>query len=394
MRVDIKVSKNIARIQFGELEEIVFEGDTEFETEIYDFALWAVMPLAMRLGSDIYFNYAVSKQTYESAMKVARVWANWVPEHFSFPKFHEIQTTDVTTSANKNLCFFSGGLDSTYSALRLKEENILSDSLTVHGMDYRYNDFEKFNALLKQTKNFRDQYFVNSYSVRTNIYGVYDSIGCNPFDGHITHIFALFASGSLFKSYNQYFIAADYRYDQQYDVHPYGSNSATNSLIHNAYGSLVTRDTDVGRGSKAKYLANSNIDLDSLSICVNYKFRPRNCGVCAKCMRTKVMFYASTGAIPKVFIDKEIQGDWFEKINVNNKIQRVFFRDILDTILKGHYSAELHYSAANNYWKTAASKARLGNSPRFKKRIKQALKATFTPLGCPLLLRWTKKIFG
>ena len=86
------------------------------------------------------------------------------------------------------------------------------------------------------------------------------------------------------------------------------------------------------------------------------------------------MFYASTGTVPEIFVNKEIPLDWFKNINVNNKIQRIFFRDVLDTISEGSHSAELHYSAANNYWKKAATKARFGNYRRFKQHIKRAVK--------------------
>ena len=244
-------------------------------------------------------------------------------------------------------------------------------------MDYRFNDLEKFNLLLKQTEKFRAKYFEKSHSVRSNIYEIYDSIGCNPFDGHVTHIFALFASGSLFNSYLKYFIAADYRIDQQYAVHPYGSNSTTNSHMRNAYGQLITRDDDVTRSFKAKYLMDNNANLDSLSICTNYSVRPKNCGICGKCIRTKVMFYAGTGSVPNIFNEHKIPNDWYKSINVNNKIQRVFMGDILDSISVSKSSEQLNYEDAYKYWHQAAVDGRLGKLLKLKqgfKALKKQLK--------------------
>lgn len=375
MKITVHVDNYLAKIKVGSLQEIYFKSDVAIESQLYDFALWAVIPLAMRLGEgEIHFGYKVSQKAYNSANQVARVWANWAPEIYSFPNFTGVKTTSVNSNIDRNCTFFSGGLDSTYSAIKLREESILSDSITVHGMDYWFGDHEKFDLLMNQTYKFRKNHFANSYSVRTNIYEVYDSIGCNPFDGQVTHVFALFACGSLF-NYSQYFIAADYRLDQQYTAHPYGSNFATNSLMHNAYGSLVTRDYEVGRGLKAKYLFKRKINLDSLSICANYEFRPRNCGVCEKCMRTKVLFFASSGVIPNIFNNKDIPSDWFRSFELCNKVKRVFFRDILDTILEGSFSTELNYSGAYDYWKEAALKARLGVTESFT--LKLVLKRFF-----------------
>ena len=359
MKIEVSVKETSARIKCGEFPEIVFQTNKKIIQDRYDFVIWAILPIAMRKGGIIDCDFSISKETLNSAKKISQIWSSWLPEIYSLPIFSSIKVVSSKPSDKKNAFFFSGGIDSTYSALRLKEDGIESDAITIHGMDYRYEDNEKFNKLIEQTNKFRRENFNSSVIVKTNLYTIYAKVGCNPFDGHITHIFSLFASGSLFDSYKNYFIAADYRLDQQYEAHPYGSNTATNSLMLNGSGALITRDDDVTRSFKVGYLGSNNIDLSSISICTNYKFRPKNCGLCEKCIRSKVMFYAKTGTVPEIFQDKHIPEEWYLTIDVKKKIQSVFMADVLDSISRSELKEKLNYNMAYKYWREAAVNRRL-----------------------------------
>ena len=125
MKITVNVDNNLAKIKVGSLQEIYFKSDVAIESQLYDFALWAVIPLAMRLGGgEIHFGYTVSQKAYNSANQVARVWANWAPEIYSFPNFIGVKTTSVNSNIDRNCTFFSRGLDFTYSAIKLREESI------------------------------------------------------------------------------------------------------------------------------------------------------------------------------------------------------------------------------------------------------------------------------
>lgn len=374
MKVSVTIDKTAASVLIEGLPKIEFvTSDLELtQNNNFDFALWALLPIAMRKNQEVKCDFSVSREAYESALKVAKIWARWCPEIFTVPRI-DVTISDTKSENNlRELLFFSGGIDSTFSALKLNEEGKNVDCLTVHGMDYKYDDIDKFDALMRQTEKFRNRYFQNSISVRTNIYRVYNTVGCNPRDGYIIHIFALFASGSLFRNYGRYYIAADCRFDQEYSVHPYGSNSATNRLMANENGTLVTRDDDISRAEKTLILANSGIDLASLSICVNYKVRPFNCGICSKCIRTKVMFYANTGVIPDIFRNREIPKDWYQTINVRRKAESMSMANCLDAIEASNHKDELNYKSAFLYWKTEASNARA--NPFYALNFKSVMK--------------------
>lgn len=329
--------------------EYIFPFEEVPAVNFQDFAIWAFLPIAMTQGVDLHLHGTISQRTLDSATKISRIWAQWVAGFYNPVTITADNISSSYQIGSRKLTFFSGGVDSTYSAYKSYLENGKnSDSLTIHGMDYKFDDDSRFIDLFEQTKQFRSEVFNQSRVIKTNIYTIYNKIGCNPKGTHVTHIFSLFSCGSLFDEYNIYQIAADYRLDQQYIVHPYGSNSATNRLMFNTNGQLSTLDDDVTRSEKVEFLANSTLDLTTLSICVDYNSRPKNCGKCSKCVRTKAMFYASNGKLPPIFLDDSFEEDWYEKISLSAKINRAFVLDILtmveerkqESIFPGYYKVK------------------------------------------------------
>ena len=331
---------NLAVVRLDGYKDIIFDflSEPAFEITNADFALWGILPIAMRHKLSIDFQQPISIESLKSAQQVAGIWAQWLPGFYHVPKINASIAPPVAHSNKKNLTFFSGGVDSTFSSYKaFKVGGEDSDCLTVQGLDYSPGSSggEKFEKLKKLTESFRDLVFDRSRFIRTNLYNVYNKAsygGCNPRGHHVTHIFALFSCASLFNEYSNYHISADHRLDQQYMTHPWGSNSATNRLMRNGNGVLKTLDDDYLRVEKIKFLSDSDLELSSLSICANRRFRPNNCGVCKWCMRAKIMFYASNETIPDIFADQEINDNWHKHIPFKSNNDRMHCSDLLSFV--------------------------------------------------------------
>lgn len=365
----------IASSEYGNIQySLPFESLPQLET--YDFIVWGFLPIAMRLGIPLHIEGPISIQTLHSAREVSTVWAAWLPDLYQ-PVMLSAASIIQTPPANQttqNLSFFSGGIDSTYSTYKAFLENGQdSDCLTVHGMDYKFDDHEKFQALMDQTHDFRSQVFKQSRVVKTDAYTLYSKYGCNPKGSHVTHIFSLFSCASIFEHYQQYRISADYRLDQQLFVHPYGSNTASNRLMKNRSGVLITLDDDVTRSQKTAFLSQSDLDLQTLSICVDYRARPKNCGQCSKCMRTKAMFYATSPEIPDIFLDRRFEKQWYQSIPLSSKINRAFLIDILSAVEKSSQQQQFPDYATLKVKVEAVSK-RAAINPFYGMKIKDVLR--------------------
>jgi len=308
--------------------------------ERQDFAVWLFLPIAMRLNADLHIEGSGTSTTIANAIKMSQIWSSWMPSHFNAVQvtFNDLLSPDSSMENYKEetLCFYSGGIDSTYCISKRSEYDNASSLLTVQGMDYSYNDKSQFNYFIEKTAPFANLYGNKRLFVKTNAYNIYNSYRVNTKRNHVSHIFALAACGFLYSGYyKKIIIAADYRLDQQFLVYPWGSNSATNFLFDDGITSLITENDDITRSDKMPFLMKSDTTLQSLTFCVDIKSRPYNCGVCSKCTRTKLMFLASTGVVPEIFTTKDISEDAFKTFNINKTSEQAFIMD-------------LYYCAENN----------------------------------------------
>ena len=303
------------------------------ELDTYDFAVWAVLPFAMRVGKDIHIAGLVSNRVIDSAQTVSNIWEKWVPYHFTRVWITADETTDEQDETSGTLAFYSGGVDSTHSILRAYDrEGERVDGLTVHGMDYSHGEESKFQVLLEKMQPFVEKYLNKHLIVRTNLYDLYLQVDINLPHRHLSHLYVLFACGSLFSGYSKYRVAFDHRLDQQYLIGLYSSNMPANRQMRTKNAYLESMDDDVARSAKVRYLAESGLDLTRISICQVASAQPRNCGKCRKCERTKAHFMAVGLEIPDMFIDNSFDPSWSDVLDYRHPGDRLYTADILSEV--------------------------------------------------------------
>ncbi len=293
-----------------------------------DFAAWIFMPIAMYLGRDLVIDGVGSYQTVENFRTLSEIWESWDLQRFSSVNVTFRTTENYTQEATKTtLAFYSGGVDSTYNLLNQSEKK--DALLTVHGMDYKYSDSDRFEKLKIKTDKFSSLVGNKRIFISSNIYDVYNKYKINSGQSHVSHIFALAGLSFLFsESFNTIEISSDYSLEQQFIVHPWGSNSATNKFFSDGCTKFITHDDSITRLEKLPLLLKNETALDSLSFCIDYKYRPENCGVCSKCMRTKLMFQVVCGYIPKIFKDQSLNESSIDSINLKKNSEIAFFLDL------------------------------------------------------------------
>lgn len=308
-----------------------------------DFAAWLFMPVAMRRGMNIHIEGSGSQATIANARRMSDIWEAWMPEKLSAinVSFDEVRTPQPSAgeARNADLCFYSGGIDSTYSILKRHQEGKQQTLLTVFGMDYELDREDEFAEMLEKTRPFADLAGKERLVVKTDAYHAYQKYRANVINnGHISHIFVLAGIGHLFSErFDNLIVAADARLDQQFVVHPNGSNDATNHLFDDGECRLSTDSSDVSRSEKLPLLATSDTALNSLTFCVNHSIKPKNCGLCGKCIRTKLLFLIATGSIPDIFIERNIPGNWLESFN-HKRGDQLFLSEI---ILRAQHSGRI-----------------------------------------------------
>jgi hypothetical protein len=275
----------------------------------YSFAVWMLLPLAMRLRLPINVVGAVDKVVLDNARELAKIWELWAPEQFrSIPISAEIQRSNVRkSSSDAKLFLYSGGVDSTYMLLQPGVITSGSHALTVHGLDYKLKDEVGFSSLIDKTTPLLQRLGLKRIVLKTNLASVVKNLSLN-------HGFCLAGCGFIFRDiFSSVNIAADYNIAQEMLAFPWGTNHVTNPLFSGSNYRLGTMNGDVSRTEKIAFLGGDANACNSITFCGKWEHRPDNCGRCDKCIRTKAMFLVEKGEVPQIF-----KCNLFDKRHVNS----------------------------------------------------------------------------
>lgn len=324
MRYSVVKNGNTVKIQ-GDLGGCSFELGSEFTSERSDFAAWAALPLAMRKGENLVIEGIGDSVVAANATKLSEIWELWMPEWFTRVQV-SFSDPRPMPEASGRLLLFSGGVDSTSNLLRHEQVGSRPHLLTLHGLDYRHSDEARFAGLLEQTQPLVDRAAAGRHTVRTDIYDLYRK---SQVDVAAGHGFALFSGLFLFADqFGVGEISADYSAAQDYVVSPWGTNSLTNPMYASSTFHVATASADATRSDKVALLAKDHVALRALTFCKDYSKRPKNCGVCSKCTRTKAMFIAVTGEAPDIFIDRRFDPKSLATIKLSSRSEAAFFVDL------------------------------------------------------------------
>jgi len=175
-------------------------------------------------------------------------------------------------------CFFTGGLDSFYTALKHKQE--ITHLVFVHGFDVAINDLPlraKVSASLREAAAKLQKPLIE---VETNLREFSDLY----VNWDFYHGAALAAVGHLLSSrLCKMFIAASRSY---VDLIPLGSHPLLDPLWSTETMEFVHDGCEATRIEKAAAIASDDMALKHLRVCWENRGGAYNCGRCEKCLRT------------------------------------------------------------------------------------------------------------
>jgi hypothetical protein len=327
----------------------------------HGFAIWHLLAAAIHEGFDIELDGPVADDTLENARLFARTWELWQPSRFREVRIERRGPAPGPRPAGRRpeLAMFSAGVDSTTMFLRLGVRPERGTALTVHGMDYAPDNEAGFNALIDQSAAFLERQNYDRITLRTNAMQIV----------HGDHAWGLALAGhaSIFADlFERAVFAADHTWEIDLAIHPWGSNHVSNRFFHGEGFAVHSLTEDLSRSQKMLLLANDPQALATISVCRRRDLRPRNCGVCQKCVRTKAAFLGMTGSIPDIFIDRRL----------TPPLVRAAFDESQITAANLHelFIRTRGLGPAHEVPGLAAAVARHGRRSRFRERLAHGLK--------------------
>jgi hypothetical protein len=273
-------------------------------------ALLPAMATAARLRSQ----ETISAALAAAVEKVQTVLAAWYPQLTHVAVDAPIGQGTTTRHGDGVAAFFSGGVDSYYTALRHRGE--LDALVFLHGFDLRLERTDVRSRCSRLARAAAEALGLPLVEVETNLRSFSRShLGWGTYHGSALASVALFLAGRFSRVY----VPGSLSYDSHF---PHGSHPLLDPLWTTAEVELVYDGFEANRYEKTALVARSSDALRFLRVCNRGHRAPGsgvNCGRCEKCLRTMVALRAlgaleacrtfpprlDLDLIPKVLADRD-----------------------------------------------------------------------------------------
>lgn len=262
--------------------------------------LAALLPLAVTLKEPLRVSLPVDSRLLRQAREMMEIWRSWYPALSVVPIEAEARAQVATMqaaesrSAGRTGAFFSGGVDSFFTALRPRDDMgpRIDELVSVWGFDVPLEHADAIARLRQRFSSVAQELGLGFTDVGTNL----RSTRWSQSDwASLAHGCALGAVALALESrYANVMVAATGGYR---DLHPWGSHPLTDPLLSTALTSIIHDGAAFTRTGKTRLLATSAAAMRELRVC----WRSRtdvNCESCSKCYRT-MLILELLGALPR-----------------------------------------------------------------------------------------------
>lgn len=321
----------VTRTILYDKREIVFEVSGPVlppSLELYDFAALALIFPAMRLRQALHIDGPVSVELIRNLEDFQEAWAAWRRSRYSPVPVtaSEIRSAAVPVVAQRTGVFaFSGGVDGTFALLRHLNEKagfrtiLPVTAVLVHGFDIPLREVAAFQAAHEAAAAIMEHLRLPLCTLRTN----WRKVACEDWEME-------FGAG-LAACLHQFTGAVSHGVlgaDEDY-AHlslPWGSNPLTNTFLTGGSFEIRTEGSGMTRTQRVALICDTPEVAQRLRVCWEGPITGGNCGICEKCIRTKMNFLAN-GQDPLCF-DRPPTPSEVLRVRARNPVQVAYLEDI------------------------------------------------------------------
>ena len=301
-----------------------FVGESFPEPTVLDGFVNAVIFHAMGSRQDIMVDGPMTRAALLNLATFQEAWHRWKPDVYQPIRIEPRSVVDdVPRPRLKSIAAFSGGADAIFTALRHADDQYALESvMIVHGFDVPTERVDQHNRLLERVQPLLQRLKLRPRVVRTNIAELRLQDWLDSFLAqiscclhHYSHEFRFGLTGG----------------GEPYDalVLPWGQNPCTDYLLSGDGFSIVHDGAGFSRTEKIAVIARDAEATRALKVCWEAADLSTNCGVCEKCVRTRLNFKAVGVDQPTCFAG-DVTPDQIRRIPFGNDSQRAAWREILE----------------------------------------------------------------
>ena len=300
-----------------------FVGESFPEPFVLDGFVNAVIFYAMGSGQDIRVDGRMTRSALLNLATFQEAWCRWRPGVYRPVRIEPHSLVDDPPRAPpRSIAAFSGGADAIFTALRHAGDPYGLDSvLLVHGFDVPTDRPDQFGKLVERERAFLDHLKLRPRIVRTNIAELRFQDWLDSFLAQLS---------CCLHSFSHEFRFGLTGGGEPYDalVLPWGQNPCTDYLLSGDGFTIVHDGAAFSRTEKIAAIARDPVATKAIKVCWEAPDLSTNCGVCEKCVRTRLNFKAVGIDNPSCF-DGELTPRQIRDIRFSNESQRAGFRSIL-----------------------------------------------------------------
>ena len=309
-------SKVKVTLNSGKELNLYIESNVELDAKT-DCWLDLLLPVCLRLGEDLEIEGSLSKEGIESfeRAKDALLEGHSYMKPINLIYKNQLSASEKEDQSKGVACFFSGGLDSAYSA---ETESDLDALVCVWGFDIAINNERHWNLTQDIVEKYATSLGKTLVTVKTNVRAAFNE---DLEWGRDYHGSALAGVGiALSKHFKAIYIAAGFkRVETNWGHFPALAAAYSTPSIQ------IAESGPVRRIEKASALAN-NPRTHMIRVCYRNASGLANCGTCKKCLRTRLEFDLVAASIRPLRLEKRPR----LKALLRTKINRADYKFYLD----------------------------------------------------------------
>ncbi|MCB1865026.1 MAG: hypothetical protein KDG50_06315 [Chromatiales bacterium] len=307
-----------------EESEIWFQLDSSVplpDEDDCDAYVLAVVMDAMRENRTIEVKGSVSKQLLSNLVEFQAAWNRWKPDTYGCVEINVAIERHPAASVPGAICAFSGGVDATFSVWRHSQSKNghrsqqINLCAMVHGFDIPLADQAAFDGAKSKAARTLHDVGIGLMQIRTNYREISKVHWADSFS-----IALVSTLGNFKRLAGTCIIGSGQPYESL--LFPWGSSPITDHLLGSGDFVVMHDGASHSRTEKVKEISEWKIGMENLRVCWQGRLKDRNCGICEKCVRTKLNFLASGTAIPACFPETNILDD-LKTIELKNDHIRV-----------------------------------------------------------------------
>jgi len=296
-----------------------------------DSYLLAVLLPAMQLKANITVHGSVSSELLANLTELQYVWQNWCPEQYCLIDIEVERIRKNECRVDGTVCAFSGGADAQFTAYRHTtgqaghSSQTLRAGVLVHGFDIPLSDTKGFAGAERRASEALDDLGLRLITVRTNTSELW-GINWEHYSG--TALAAVLCGLSRYAGAG--LIASGDAYDELFT--PWGSHPITDPLFSSGIFKIIHDGTGFRRSEKIKTISQWPRGMQNLRVCWVGSENDRNCGICEKCVRTRLNFL-TVGVLNPACFSTPLKKEHLENMKLSCEFAVEGWRHIRDEMV-------------------------------------------------------------